>query len=55
VLAGGVDGGNGDGIRQWTTGEATSEVGVLRGVTIDHLILGKKGSTGQKGRFIYVN
>jgi hypothetical protein len=40
--------------RQWVMEEATSEVEVLRGVTIDNLILGKKGSTGHKGRFIYV-
>lgn len=28
---------------------------VLSGITIDNLILGKKGSYSQKGRFIYVN
>jgi hypothetical protein len=41
--------------RQWVMEEATSEVEVLRGVTIDNLILGKKGSIGHQGRLIYVN
>jgi hypothetical protein len=39
--------------RQWVIEEATSRPEVLRGVTINNLVLGEKGSVGDLGSFIY--